>query len=81
MHLTEKLLIASVTSRPDCYWGKNCRTQRHNLDHARQVTESTIILTIHTPCAVYFEGDYFCDTVYIFAGGIITFVNKLAPVK
>ncbi|XP_070573140.1 E3 ubiquitin-protein ligase CHFR-like isoform X2 [Ptychodera flava] len=27
-------LPASVTSRPDCYWGKNCRTQRSRPHHA-----------------------------------------------
>lgn len=23
--------------RPDCYYGKNCRTQKHNLDHCKYV--------------------------------------------
>ena len=27
-------LPAVVTSRPDCYWGKNCRTQRSKAAHA-----------------------------------------------
>ncbi|XP_060073943.1 E3 ubiquitin-protein ligase CHFR-like isoform X2 [Ylistrum balloti] len=29
-------LPAEVTSRPDCHWGKNCRTQRHNINHAQR---------------------------------------------
>ncbi|XP_032239142.2 E3 ubiquitin-protein ligase CHFR isoform X2 [Nematostella vectensis] len=27
-------LPASVTSKPDCYWGKNCRTQKNKPHHA-----------------------------------------------
>ncbi|XP_033748053.1 E3 ubiquitin-protein ligase CHFR-like isoform X2 [Pecten maximus] len=29
-------LPAAVVSRPDCHWGKNCRTQRHNVNHAQR---------------------------------------------
>ena len=28
-------LPASVKNRPDCHWGKNCRTQQHKPDHAK----------------------------------------------
>ncbi len=31
--LTNNFLKGHV--RPDCHWGKNCRTQRHNLEHAK----------------------------------------------
>lgn len=24
------------SSRPDCHWGRNCRTQQHNLGHAKR---------------------------------------------
>eukprot|EP00051_Salpingoeca_urceolata_P018329 m.256582 g.256582 ORF g.256582 m.256582 type:complete len:598 (-) comp19172_c2_seq9:100-1893(-) len=30
-------LPASVTSRGDCWWGKECRTQAHNLTHAQRL--------------------------------------------
>ncbi|XP_059176210.1 E3 ubiquitin-protein ligase CHFR-like isoform X2 [Physella acuta] len=29
-------LPAEVRSRPNCYWGKNCRTQRNKPEHARR---------------------------------------------
>ncbi|XP_021355138.1 E3 ubiquitin-protein ligase CHFR-like, partial [Mizuhopecten yessoensis] len=29
-------LPGEVTARPDCHWGKNCRTQRHNINHAQR---------------------------------------------
>lgn len=29
-------LPTSVTSRPDCHWGRNCRTQQHNVGHAKR---------------------------------------------
>lgn len=29
-------LPATVTARPDCYWGKNCRTQRNRPQHAQR---------------------------------------------
>ena len=41
MVLTYRMEIASelpssVRDRPVCYWGINCRTMDHNLDHARK---------------------------------------------
>ncbi|GFR59170.1 E3 ubiquitin-protein ligase CHFR [Elysia marginata] len=29
-------LPAEVTARPDCHWGKNCRTQKNKPDHAKR---------------------------------------------
>eukprot|EP00761_Pharyngomonas_kirbyi_P011482 gb/GECH01011507.1/.p1 GENE.gb/GECH01011507.1/~~gb/GECH01011507.1/.p1 ORF type:complete len:679 (+),score=118.56 gb/GECH01011507.1/:1-2037(+) len=29
-------LPSNVNSRPSCWWGKNCRTQKHNISHARR---------------------------------------------
>lgn len=34
--IPNKDLPAEVTSRPNCHWGKNCRTQRHNMGHAQR---------------------------------------------
>ena len=35
VYLPCDLSTAEVTSRPDCHYGKNCRTQTHNPSHAR----------------------------------------------
>ncbi|KAH9503915.1 hypothetical protein Btru_064136 [Bulinus truncatus] len=34
--IPEEDLPAEVKSRPNCYWGKNCRTQRNKPDHSRR---------------------------------------------
>ena len=31
-------LPAAVTARPNCWYGKDCRTQRHNLQHAERLS-------------------------------------------
>ena len=35
VHASE--LPAAVTSRSDCWYGHDCRTQRHNVDHSRRL--------------------------------------------
>ena len=34
--IAESELFDKSHRRPDCHWGKNCRTQKHNQDHARR---------------------------------------------
>jgi|LakMenEpi03Aug12_release.lakeMendotaPanAssembly.Ray.scaffolds.fasta_scaffold347433_3 hypothetical protein len=30
------LMPESIKKRPPCYWGINCRTMEHNLEHAKR---------------------------------------------
>lgn len=36
-NISQDELPASVTTRNDCWYGRNCRTQRHKPDHARRL--------------------------------------------
>ena len=62
MHITY-IYTGEVTRRHNCYYGKNCRTQKHNREHAKYVYHRYIQL----PCKLF---------VYAFSGHTIISVNK-----
>ncbi|GFN96606.1 E3 ubiquitin-protein ligase chfr-like [Plakobranchus ocellatus] len=36
-------LPATITCRPDCHWGKNCRTQKSKPEHAKRYNHISVI--------------------------------------
>ena len=46
-------LPPEVTRRTDCYWGKNCKTQNHNLAHAKKLNHICEQVGIHPYCTFF----------------------------
>ena len=59
--ITPSCIIDGVTCRPNCHWGRNCRTQVHNRIHAEWVDQHSYLLWLWT---------------LFFVGTIIIFVPK-----